>query len=149
MADSKDNSESGPGFFVCLIADFVSQGVTRKQNKITSRLGSGVREFKPAKLVNSTTAVHPAQISLEFQPKSESSGMNSAQKTVLPLIVSSKTHKNSITSRPTFNVTQVSLRRYLRVEVPFDEHTGKYDPQEVAELIYSFGRYAKNRKSMP
>lgn len=37
----------------------------------------------------------------------------------------------------------------LRVEVPFDEHTGKYDPQEVAELIYSFGRYSKNRKSMP
>jgi hypothetical protein len=37
----------------------------------------------------------------------------------------------------------------LRVEVPFDEHTGKYDPQEVAELVYSFGRYSKNRKSMP
>ncbi|MEN9825380.1 MAG: hypothetical protein RI953_1125 [Pseudomonadota bacterium] len=68
MADSKDKSESGPGFFVCLIAAFVWQGVTRNQNKITSRLGSVVREFKPAKLANSTTAVHATRHLPWIQP---------------------------------------------------------------------------------
>lgn len=42
-------------------------------------------------------------------------------------------------------------RRYvrsLRLNVFFDEHMGLYDPREVAEMIYSFGRYSSSRTSL-
>lgn len=42
-------------------------------------------------------------------------------------------------------------RRYvrsLRLNVFFDEHMGLYDPREVAEMIYSFGRYSSSRSSL-
>lgn len=38
-------------------------------------------------------------------------------------------------------------KKLLRVETHEDEHTGLYDTDEWAEMIYSTGRFSKNRKS--
>lgn len=37
---------------------------------------------------------------------------------------------------------------HLRVEVPVDELKGKYNPKEVAELLYSTGQFSKFRTSL-
>lgn len=90
----------------------------------------------------------PTHFFIAFNPKTSDEFIFDATYTQF-IEGSAKLQLNPILLKKTSEINTVfkTHPKNLRINVPYDEYAGKYDPAEIAELIYSTGRFAKNRTS--